>query len=212
MTDSPAAAEPEETFPLFPLGTVLFPGGLLPLQIFEPRYLDMVKRCMRDSSPFGIVFIREGREARQDGTETAPVIARVGTRARIVDFNQLPNGLLGIMVRGECRFRVLRTEEQRDRLLLGTVRSVPDLPRLPVPEEYDALVEILRQLLEHPSVNRLGIEVDWNDAASVAGRLTDLLPMIPGLKQALLEQDDPIVQLAELERIVHAMQEEADGA
>jgi hypothetical protein len=200
----------EETFPLFPLGTVLLPGGLLPLQIFEPRYLDMVGRCMREGSAFGVVFIHEGREARSSGEDAAPHIARIGTRARIVDFNQLPNGLLGIVARGEARFRVLRTEEQADHLLIGTVRPLPALPRLAVPDEYEALVEILQQLLEHPTVARLGIEVDWDDAASVAGRLTDLLPVIPGLKQALLELDDPVVQLAELERVVHAMREEAE--
>lgn len=197
--------------PLFPLGTVLFPGGTLPLQIFETRYVDLVKRCMRDGSPFGVVLILDGREARRDQGDQPPQIATVGTCARIVDFTELPNGLLGITARGEHRFRVLGAEEQHDHLLLGQVVELDDPPYAQVPAESEALVDILRQLLEHPEVNRLGIEADFEDARSVAGRLADLLPVDPRFKQNLLEQDDPLVCLAELERLVHAMQERANG-
>ncbi len=197
--------------PLFPLGSVLFPGGLLPLQIFETRYVDMVKRCMRDGSPFGVVLILDGHEARRDRGDRPPQIATVGTQARIVDFTELPNGLLGITARGERRFRVQGAEEQSDHLLLGRVTEIPDPPYVPVPADSEALVEILRQLLEHPAVNQLGIEADLEDARAVAGRLADLLPVDPRFKQGLLEQDDPLVCLAELERLVHAMQEQNGG-
>ncbi len=197
--------------PLFPLGTVLFPGGTLPLQIFETRYVDLVKRCMRDGSPFGVVLILDGREARQNERDRPPQIATVGTCARIVDFTELANGLLGITARGERRFRVLGAEEQQDHLLLGQVVELDDPPYAPVPAESDALVEILRQLLEYPEVNQLGIEADFDDARSVAGRLADLLPVDPRFKQSLLEQDDPLICLAELERLVHAMQERTNG-
>lgn len=196
--------------PLFPLGTVLFPDGLLPLQIFETRYLDMVRGCMRDGAPFGVVHIQEGRESRRAATDEAPRIASVGTLARIIDFTQLENGLLGITARGERRFRVRDSREQDDRLLLGSLQLLDEPDALPVPDEYATLIEILQQLVEHPAVNRLGISVDWDDARSVAGRLADLLPVSSQLKQGLLEVDDPLVRLAELERIVHAMQQEAD--
>ena len=100
--------------PLFPLNTVLFPGGPLALRIFEPRYMDMVSRCMRESIPFGVVLIREGLEA-------GPIvqIAPIGTSARIVDFTALPDGLLGLSCMGEQTFRVLSHWTQRDGLNLG---------------------------------------------------------------------------------------------
>lgn len=196
--------------PLFPLGTVLFPGGLMPLQIFETRYLDLVKRCMREERPFGVVLIREGSEA-SGSDDFPPKIAGVGTRARIVDFTQLANGMLGITARGEDRFRLDSSRVQDDRLLVGEVTPLAEPEAVEVPDEYASLLEILQQLLEHPAVNRLGLEVDWEDARSVSGRLADLLPVSATLKQSLLELDDPILRLAELERVVHAMQEEAEG-
>lgn len=198
--------------PLFPLGTVLFPGGLLPLQIFETRYIDMVRRCMRDSAPFGVVLIQDGRESRRTAADDAPRVASVGTLARIIDFTQLDNGLLGITARGERRFRIRASRAQDDHLLLGSLELLEEPEAAPVPDEYGTLIEILQQLVEHPAVNRLGIAVDWDDARSVAGRLADLLPVSSQLKQGLLEVDDPMVRLAELERIVHAMQQEADSA
>jgi Lon protease-like protein len=200
-----------DTLPLFPLSTVLFPGGLLPLQIFETRYTDMVGRCMREGVPFGVVLLVEGREARRDAEDPTPRFAAVGTRAHIVDFTQLPNGLLGITAQGGSRFRVQSASPQHDHLLVGRVETLAEPPACSVPEEFASLVDILRQLLAHPEVNRLGIDVDHGDARSVVGRLAELLPLSPTLKQALLELDDPIVALAELERAVHAMQEDARG-
>lgn len=214
MNENPHSETTPETpggeVPLFPLGTVLFPGGLLPLQIFETRYLDMIRRCMRDGAPFGVVLIQTGRESRRSAADEAPRIAGIGTLARIIDFTQLDNGLLGITARGEYRFRVRASREQDDRLLLASLEPLDEPEPVPVPEEYATLIEILQQLVEHPAVNRLGVTVDWDDARSVAGRLADLLPVSPQLKQGLLEVDDPIVRLAELERIVHAMQQEAE--
>jgi len=210
MTDAETVEE-VSTMPLFPLGTVLFPGGMLPLQIFETRYVDMVRKSMREGSPFGVVLIFEGSDARQRPDQGPPEIATIGTQARIVDFTELPNGLLGITAHGESRFRVLDTEEQADRLLIGRVSAMAEPPFTPVPGEYEVLLDILRQLLEHPAVNQLDIEADFTDARSVAGRLADLLPVDPRFKQALLEQEDPLVRLAELERMVRMMQEQASS-
>src|SRR6516165_3033400 len=102
---SPAVQE--TTIPLFPLNTVLFPGGPLPLRIFETRYLDMVRHCMRERCPFGVVLIRAGAEVGAVAETTA-----IGTTARIVDFNSMPDGLLGISCIGERKFRVLRRWQQ----------------------------------------------------------------------------------------------------
>lgn len=209
MSDDVSGAQ-DEVLPLFPLSTVLFPGGLLPLQIFETRYIDMIGRCMREGVPFGVVLLVEGREARRDAGDPSPRFAAIGTRAHIIDFTQLQNGLLGITAQGGSRFKVSSASPQADHLLVGHVETLPDLPHISVPEEFSGLVEILRQLLAHPEVNRLGIEVDFDDARSVGGRLADLLPLSPSLKQALLELDDPEMLLVELERAVHAMQAEAD--
>jgi Lon protease-like protein len=126
-----------------------------------------------------------------------------------VDFTELPNGLLGITVRGEGRFKVVGTEEQPDHLLVGQVVDVPDMPATAMPAESFALAEILEQLLEHPAVNQLGLEADLDDVGSVVGRLSDLLPVDPRFKQRLLEQQDPMICLAELERLIHTMQERA---
>src|SRR5215831_15238826 len=103
--------------PLFPLNTVLFPGGVLPLRIFEPRYLDMVKRCMREGNAFGVVLIRSGNE-----TQSTVATHDVGTLARIVDFDQLPDGLLGITTRGTQRFRACEKHVQDDGLHVGQIQ------------------------------------------------------------------------------------------
>src|SRR3954453_18388637 len=102
--------------PLFPLSTVMFPGGLLPLRIFEPRYTDMISRCMREGTDFGVVLIRRGEEAG-----AVEELAGIGTGARIVDFSQLPDGLLGVMCRGSRRFRLLSHHAQADGLRIGTI-------------------------------------------------------------------------------------------
>ncbi|MDZ7826176.1 MAG: LON peptidase substrate-binding domain-containing protein [Gammaproteobacteria bacterium] len=209
----PEPAQPRDAgteLPLFPLGTVLFPGGLMPLQIFETRYLDLVKRCMREQRPFGVVLIREGSEASGD-EDFPPKVADVGTRARIVDFTQLANGMLGITARGEDRFRLGATRVQDDRLLVGEATPLAEPDAVEVPAECFPARDpaaAARASGGQPARGGGGLE----DARSVSGRLADLLPVSATLKQSLLELDDPILRLAELERVVHAMQEEAEGA
>ena len=190
--------------PLFPLRVVLFDGGRLPLQIFETRYLDMVSRCMRESIPFGVVLIRgTGSDARLDPDDDQPAIFEVGTEAHIVDFNQLPNGRLGIIVRGGRKFRVASTREQADHLLLGTVEFLPAEPESTVPSEHAPLVDILKELVKHPGVQKLGLEIDFADARSVGARLAELLPIEPEIKQSLLQLQLPRERLQELTRLVN---------
>ena len=114
-----SAAE-NSVIPLFPLHTVLFPGGPLPLRIFETRYTDMVRRCMREQTPFGVVLIQEGDEAGEVATT-----ATVGCSARIVDFHTLQDGLLGIACVGERKFRVQRVWRANDGLNMGEVEWLP---------------------------------------------------------------------------------------
>lgn len=190
---------------LFPLRVVLFDGGRVPLQIFETRYLDMVSACMRESAPFGVVLIRAGSDARLDSGWGQPKIFEVGTEAHIVDFNELPGGRLGITIKGGRKFRVLSTREQADYLMRGTVEYLPAEPEIPVGREHDGLVEILRELIKHPGVQKLGLEIDFSDARSVGARLAELLPIEPEIKQSLLQLQLPRERLTELTRLVNKL-------
>ena len=192
---------PEE-LPLFPLRTVLFPGGNLPLRIFEPRYLDMIKRCMREDRGFGVVLIRSGVEARTDRNANQPDIFSFGTEATVVDFNQLSDGLLGVVARGGRKFRVDETWEQDDHLMMGRVQICPEEPVGTLTDEHDGLVAILRDLVVHPMIQKMQLEVDFDDARSVSWRLSELLPIEPEIKQSLLQLGYPRERLAELARLV----------
>jgi Lon protease-like protein len=182
-----------EQIALFPLNTVLFPGGPLPLRIFEARYLDLVRRCMREGSGFGVVLIREGQEAG------GPALTfDVGTYARIEDFSQQPDGLLGILVRGEKRFRILERRQARDGLNLGEVEWLPDEMRLALPAEYEELGPAVEAALDQIGGPYLSTERQPGDAGWVAARLVEILPVPLAHKQHCLELDDPRQRLAYL--------------
>lgn len=189
--------------PLFPLNTVLFPRGPLPLRIFEARYVDMVRRCMREGSCFGVVLL-------QGGGETGPVsgVAAIGTSARIVDFNLLKDGLLGITCRGERRFRVLRLWRQDDGLNMGEVEwldpplSVAAAAAIAVPPEHRHLADLLRRVLPELGEVYAGIEPRYDDADWVGARLVEILPIGLGDKQSLLEMQDPLERLAVLSPLI----------
>jgi Lon protease-like protein len=181
---------PQE-IPLFPLGAILFPGGPLPLRIFETRYIDLVRRCMRDDTGFGVVMILEGAEAGP-GSAT---ICEVGTYARIVDFSQQPDGLLGIQALGERRFRILEHRRAKDNLHLADVEWLPDERSVALPEEFAELAPALEQLIEQVGPPYLSLPRRLDDAGWVANRLTELLPLSPGHKQHCLELDDPVERL-----------------
>ena len=194
--------------PLFPLSSVLFPCGPLRLRIFEPRYVDMVKRCMREGSCFGVVLL-------QGGGETGPIdgIAAIGTTARIVDFNLLPDGLLGLTCRGERRFRVLRCWRQEDGLNMGEAEWLEGaVPRVvPVPAEHRHLADVLRRVLPELGEVYTGIEPRFNDAAWVGGRLVEILPIALGDKQACLEMDDPLERLAAVSPLSRRPEDPSDA-
>jgi hypothetical protein len=176
--------------PLFPLGTVLFPGGPLPLRIFETRYIDLVRRCLRDGSGFGVVLIREGVEAG------GPALTfDVGTYARIVDFSQQPDGLLGIRAAGERRFRILERRRERDGLNVADVEWLPEESSQALPEEFAELGPALDAILTQVGEPFATLERRLDDAAWVAGRLAEILPIPPGHKQHCLELDDPVERL-----------------
>ena len=175
---------------LFPLHAVLFPGGLLPLRIFETRYTDMVRRCMRTGEPFGVLLIQEGDEAGEVATT-----ATVGCTARIADFHTLPDGLLGISCVGERKFRVQRVWRVGDGLNMGEVQWLPAEPERPLPADYARLASAVRRALDELAEHYQHVERKFEDASWVSARLTELLPIELDDKQALLEMEDPIARL-----------------
>jgi len=179
-----------KVLPLFPLHTVLFPGGPLPLRIFETRYTDMVRGCMREQRPFGVVLIQEGEEAGPVATT-----ATVGCSARIADFYTLQDGLLGISCVGERKFMVTRVWRAADGLNMAEVDWLAPEPGLALPEEYEQLGSTVRRALEELAEHYQHVEKKFDDAAWVGGRLAELLPIELDDKQALLELDDPIARL-----------------
>jgi uncharacterized protein len=183
---------------LFPLNTVLYPGGPLPLRIFEPRYVNMVRSCTREDSVFGVVLILAGSEAGPDVESTAPV----GTSARIVDFYPLPDGLLGIYCLGGRKFRLLRRWRHEDGLNMAEVLWLPDEPQVELPAEYRHLGRLMRKIL--PELGELYEQVEKRveDAAWVGYRLAEILPVSLSDKQEWLELDDPLERLAILSPLI----------
>jgi uncharacterized protein len=187
-----------DELPLFPLRTVLFPGGDLRLRVFETRYLDMVKQCTRNDSGFGVCLILDGEEV---GKPAIP--AAFGTRARIVDFYSQQDGLLGLQLRGECRFHVLRTRIRDNGLIVAEIEVRPEPPAAQVQPEHGLLATLLERLIDrfggpHAKAERRC----FDDAAWVGYRLAEMLPFTDPERQALLQCDDGH---ARLERIVQRL-------
>lgn len=176
--------------PLFPLHSVLFPGGALPLRIFESRYIDMVKECMRHDRGFGVCMIRQGKEVG----EVAEVY-EIGTYGKIQYFEQLNSGLLGITARGESRFRVLRTWAEPNQLLMGEVEFLNPEPRIPLAEEYRPLAVLLGEIIQQLGPPYSVLPDEYEDASWVGQRLTELLPIDADLKQFFLQLEDPVQRL-----------------
>ena len=176
--------------PLFPLATVLFPGGPLPLRIFEIRYIDLVGRCLREGSGFGVVLIVEGAEAGGHATTR-----EIGTYARIVDFSQEAGGLLGIRAVGERRFRILACRRERDGLNVAQVEWLPVERVAALPDEFAELGPLLESALGELAELYLGMERHPQDAAWVSARLAEILPVPMHHKQHCLELDDPVERI-----------------
>jgi uncharacterized protein len=185
---------PLTDIPLFPLNTVLFPGGPLSLRIFERRYLDLVRESARNGSGFGVCLILHGSESGE-----AAVPAAVGTLARIVDFCTLPDGLLGISAEGGERFHVDSSRVRDNGLAHGTVRFWPEEPVVAMPPEFVLLATILERLLEQPgSAFAKTDRRSFDDAGWVGFRLAEALPLENRERQHLLQIADPLERLGQL--------------
>jgi Lon protease-like protein len=179
--------------PLFPLSTVLFPDGPLRLRIFEPRYLDMVRHCLKEARSFGVVLILEGAEGG-----AAASVADTGTSARLVDFDTLPDGLLGVDCVGEQRFRVRRRWQQGDGLNLAEIDYLPDDPPYALPAELAHLGELLREVLPQLGERYAHVTARYDDAGWVGNRWAEVLPLTVAEKQQLLELADPLARLQQV--------------
>lgn len=183
--------------PLFPLHTVLVPGALLGLRIFEPRYLDMVRECGRNGGGFGVCMLVQGA---QDGTSSP---AAVGTLARIEDFGTGEDGLLTLQVRGVRRFRVVETRVRDNGLAMGSVQWLAPDGGEELRPEHALLGELLRRILERVGDARAQPSpAQLDDAAWVGWRLAELLPLEDVQRQALLQEDDPHARLDQLLRLL----------
>lgn len=192
------------TLPLFPLDTVLFPGCLLDLQIFEARYLDMIGRCMKQGGGFGVVCILDGEQVGK----APPVVASVGCEALIRDFVQQDNGLLGIRVEGVRRFRVEQTEVQKDQLMVGEVQWLPELADSALSSRDDDLLALLQALGEHPMVAALDMPRAVDGCQSLANQLGYLLPFMEEDKLDLLAIDSPQLRLEAIQDLLERIQGE----
>lgn len=192
------------SYPLFPLNTVLFPGCILDLQIFEARYLDMVSACMRRGEGFGVVALLEGREVG----EAARRFSTLGCEALIRDFQQRPNGLLGIRVEGGRRLRVGEVGVQADQLTLAEVSWLDEAEDAPLLAEHADLAALLSALAEHPLVAGLSMGGVVAGQQALANQLAYLLPFAIEQKLQLLQLDAPLQRLELIQHLLDRMQGE----
>ena len=188
------------SLPLFPLGTVLFPGGVLPLRIFEVRYLDMIGKCHKAGAPFGVVALTQGAEVRQPGSREA--FSGVGTLATITAFDTPQPGLMMIRCTGEQRFRITASDQLRHGLWVADVQRMDDDMVVAIPEDLqgtaDALGKLIQTLQQRTQPDeQLPLQQPWrlDDCGWVANRWCELLPLPTPLKQRLMELDNPLVRL-----------------
>jgi Lon protease-like protein len=189
------------SLPLFPLGTVLFPGGVMPLRIFEVRYLDMIGKCHKVGAPFGVVSLTQGAEVRQAGGP-AEAFHAVGTLAHIESLEAPQPGLMVIRCHGTQRFRIQHSHQLKHALWVADVQRMPDDLQVPIPEDLQRTAQALRKVLtslqarQQPDTPSLIQEPGhFEDCGWVANRWCELLPLPLELKQRLMELDNPLVRL-----------------
>ena len=193
--------------PLFPLNIVLFPGGRFDLQIFERRYIDLVSHCMRTGTGFGICLLKSGDET--NGNNRNQTVYNTGTYAKIVDWDQLESGLLGITVEGAVKFVAQDFWMEEDDVLHASVEfsdiESTEADVIPLGDEYTALSELLRNLEDHPLVAGRNLSIDYSDLRQLGWRLSELIPLGIDVRQELLELNDPVERLSKIEKLVSEM-------
>ena len=177
--------EKETSSALFPLSVNVLPGAYLPLQIFEPRYIDMVSECLANSEGFCIVLFKD--DENEENKEYLPH-HNIATYVEIVDFNKLDNGLLGITVQGKYKIRIEEAWKQQDELLLGKIEKMKEEDdNLSNEPEYLDLWNMVKEITNHPEIKKLNLDLDLNSSISVCYILASVLPLRPQEKQTILE-------------------------
>ena len=188
------------TYPVFPLSINVLPGAYLPLQIFEPRYLDMVKNSLAREEGFCIALTKNDEKTY---TEGLPSLHEVGTYVEIVDFNQLQNGLLGITVKGLNKVKILDRWKQEDELLLANISKLQEFEEdFSENPSYKEIWNMLIEISNHPEVKKLNLEIDLKNAVNVSYILGSLLPLSPTEKQTMLEFESSTEKLDYLKSII----------
>jgi Lon protease-like protein len=192
--------------PLFPLQTVLFPGGRLPLRVFEQRYMDMIKVCLKQTAPFGICLIERGDDVAGAGRKPAEPYA-VGTLAHVAGWDMPQLGILNIIAEGGERFRLLRHWNEESGLLRGEVEPIAARPELPVSGPYAPLVSLLRAVFGEMAAdapNAPALPHRFSDADWVGMRFGEVLPIPLLAKQKLLEIEDSVDRLEIIYRFLES--------
>jgi len=187
--------------PLFPLKTVLFPGGLLPLKVFEQRYIDMTKACLAHNSPFGVCLITQGDEVGAS-RDALPQFCAIGTLARISDWDMPQLGILHIATMGESRFHVQNHSVEESGLVVGDVAPISPEPRLPLAEVFTPLAKLLELIAGRIGPQNFPAAHDYGDSSWVGYRLSELLPLPLHIKQSMLEINDAEVRLKVLQQFL----------
>ena len=183
------------SLPLFPLGSVLFPDGTLPLRVFEARYVDMTRECMKNGRPFGVCLIREGHEVG------APAVPHdIGCLAEIHDWDMEQLGVLSIRTRGTIRFRIQSTRPQSNGLIRATAVPIEPDDAVIVHEQFAACGAILKAILPRLPADYIAEPHRFADAGWLSNRLAEVLPIQPLARQRLMELDDPEMRLTIIQR------------
>jgi len=189
-----------QSLPLFPLSTVLFPGGVLPLRIFEVRYLDMIGKCYKAGAPFGVVSLTQGSEVQRPGNNEA--FSNVGTLATITEYETPRPGLMMIRAGGAQRFRITSRDQLKHGLWIADVESLAPDKDVEIPPDLQTASTALRQLIQSLELKSGGkeplpLQAPWrlDDCGWVANRWCELLPLPVAIKQRLMELDNPLVRL-----------------
>jgi len=189
------AAAPD--VPIFPLGTVLFPGGLLPLRVFETRYMDMTRECMKEHKPFGVCLIKSGREV---GEPAVP--EEIGCLAHIQDWDMRELGVLSLRTQGGQRFRIRDSVVTGEGLVRASIDLIEPEPDATLPSEFTACANLLELVVADKSAAVFAEPHRFDDATWVGYRLTEILPVPLAAKQRLLELDDSVLRLQILYRFL----------
>jgi hypothetical protein len=187
--------------PLFPLRTVLFPGGALPLKVFEQRYLRLVTRCLKDDAPFGVCLLTQGDEAAGKEAKDAR-FASVGTLARITSCEVPDPGILRLATRGETRFQVCEHRVEADGLVVAKVRAIAPEPAVAIEQRFAPLAQLVERIASRIDPAHFATAMAYDDASWLGYRLAEVLPLPLTVKQSMLEINDAGVRLEVLQRFL----------